>query len=178
MNYTAIKVKITYESKDSQTIICKPNESIKEILLSFAANNGIDFNSVYFLINGKKIEKSDYEQPINKFCSKLNEGELNILTYDIFNTEETNLRTIPFNTTDKIEIIFWYESSPIKFETSLKTKIEDISKSFAKRIGKNLDELEFIYRNEEITFNNSKILGEIVSQSDINRKKIEIKRYQ
>ena len=55
------------------------------------------------------------------------------------------------------------------------TKIEDISKSFTKRIGKNLDELEFIYRNEEITFNNSKILGEIVSQSDINRKKIEIK---
>ena len=113
MNGKEIEVVLEYESTITETIKCKSNEKIKEIFLAFCSNNRIALENVYFLINGKMVEKSEYSRSVIEFCSIFNANKLNILVYNTIDTEETEFRTIPFSN-DKIDIIFWYDSRPIK----------------------------------------------------------------
>ena len=90
MDYKGIKVHLKYESHRIETMICKPNEKLRDICLSFSEKNHFSFDSVIFILNGIKINQEDFNNPLKIFINKLDKNNVYILIYDILNSENEN----------------------------------------------------------------------------------------
>lgn len=168
MKSKEIKINFIYESKLFGEFTWKQNEKLGDILLAFTSKNDINIKSVFFLLNGRKIEKSDYDKYINQIPIELNEKSLNILVYNYSNSDENNL----LKKNKNITIFFSFKSNFIKIQSTMKTQILDICKSFANKTEKNLDSLNFYYRNKKLNLYRN--LEEIVYESDKIRSQIDI----
>ena len=166
MSYKEIEINFSYESQPIITFKCKPNEIISQVCQAFASKIDINFNSLLFLLDGKSLEKADFDEPITKFIR--NENILSILVYNNPNAEEKD----SLNLNKKIHIIFWYKSEPIVINCFPKSKMADICKSFAIKANKDLNLLSFSYMNKKL--NLEKNFDEIATKMDINRKQMEI----
>ena len=171
MFYDGIKVKFTYESQESQTIICKPNEKLKTVSQKFCLNKGINFKKVYFLFDGKKIEKADYNKEVSELIQTNIRDELNILVYDINLSETTKLNSDDFD--KECEVIFWFKSRPNSIKCKLKSKMLDICQNIAKICGKDLYSIDFIFKDKKIDM--TKIFEEIANEIEKEEGKIELK---
>ena len=136
-----------YESQESQTIICKPNEKLKTVSQKFCLNKGINFKKVYFLFDGKKIEKADYNKEVSELIQTNIRDELNILVYDINLSETAELNSDDFD--KECEVIFWFKSRPNSIKCKLKSKMLDICQNIAKICGKDLYSIDFIFKDKK-----------------------------
>ena len=84
MDNKEIKMKFIYDQV-SYLLKCMPNQTIEEVCREFFPENGIDFNSVYFVFNGNVLAQANYEKLVNEFVSPLSEGELGILVFKSLN---------------------------------------------------------------------------------------------
>ena len=158
-----IKVTFTYSGEPKASIKCKRNEKLEKIFQKYTSDNNIALNKVYFLYGGNIIGEKNYDQSINEIIQG-QDKEIEILVYNL-------------NDDEPINIIFSFESNPYKIEEeNLKRKVSDIIKSFynkfRNKINKNIKNLEFIYRNEQLDPN--KTLEDVIEIHDQNRKKMEI----
>lgn len=73
-------------------IQCSKNEYLKEIIQKFLIKINKDFNSVYFLYDGKKIQENI---PIQKLDNK--DTEIRILAYDLFPSGGKNNKKVNYS---------------------------------------------------------------------------------
>ena len=78
MNYKEIKVHFKYESQRIETIKCIPNEKLRDICLLFSKKINIDFDSVIFVLNGRKIEQNDFNKSLNQLVAKSDKNNIYI----------------------------------------------------------------------------------------------------
>ena len=76
-----IKVNFTYENELQKTFTFSEVCTIREICEKFALKNGINFNSVFFLCEGIKLENLDFNKSLRQFINKFNKDTLNILVF-------------------------------------------------------------------------------------------------
>ena len=173
MGNTNIKVNFIYGSHPDMTFKCKSNQKLKDICEEFLNQNGIDFNSVYFMINGKRLKKTDFYKTINLFTTNKSKNFLNIIVHeniiDINNSENRDLLNFNKNTS----IIFSYKSDFIEIKCSIKSKMADVTKNFANDIGTDINALDFYYKNKKLKF--GKTFDEIINHIDLKKGKMEIK---
>ena len=162
MSFNSIKVNFYNEEQNKGTISFQSNQTLKEACQKFSSINGINFNSVFFMLNRKKIKPNDYNKNLNQLVPNVKEGNLDIYVYDKDNSSE--------NSNKNYSVIFWFKSTQI--ECSLESKMFDICKSFADKIGKDLSTFNFKYGKEQLNF--TKTFGEIINQDEIKRKEIDI----
>lgn len=168
MTNNEIKVNFEYVLKPNcPPIVCKPNETIKQICLEFSSRNGINFESIYFLINGNLLGENDYNKPIMQFVHSGN--EIGISVQDkVMNESENEL----LNESKKATITFTFNSECIKVQYTFNTKMIDVLKNFANSKGVDYNSFNFLYKNNEIDYN--KTFKEVADQRDINRREIDI----
>ena len=70
---------ISSETQDEYELTCKPDEKVIEVFQKFSKENKFDFNKIFFLFEGNKLKKSDYEKPISDIIPSSNSGNLNVL---------------------------------------------------------------------------------------------------
>ena len=62
VNFNEITLIISFESQKVQTLKCKKNDTLLDILKKFATKMNEDYNSFLILYSGKVIEKKDFKQ--------------------------------------------------------------------------------------------------------------------
>ena len=77
---------IFVETQKKFELTCKPDEKIVEICQKFSKKYQLDLYKIFFLLEGRKLEKSDYEKSISEFVSLSNSEDLNILICNFDNT--------------------------------------------------------------------------------------------
>ena len=130
MSYNSIKVNFYNEEQNKGTMSFQSNLTLKDACQEFSSVNGINFNSVFFMLNRKKIKPSDYNKNLNQLVPNVKEGNLDIYVYDKDNSSENSIKNY--------SAIFWLKSKSTQIECSLEIKMFDICKSFADKIGKDL----------------------------------------
>ena len=130
MSFNSIKVNFYNEEQNKGTISFQSNQTLKKACQKFCSINGINFNSVFFMLNRKKIKLSDYNKNLNQLVPNVKEGNLDIYVYDKDNSSENSIKNY--------SAIFWLKSKSTQIECSLEIKMFDICKSFADKIGKDL----------------------------------------
>ena len=171
MGNKEIKVNFIYEFHPNFLLTCKPSKKLIEVCLEFISQHGIDFNLVYFMINRTILNESDFDKPIINFVTAKNKGVLNIFVYDndVDNSENRDLLNLNQNGV----VIFSYRNELIEIKCSIKSKMVDVTKNFAKGIGTNVDALDFYYGNKKI--NSGKTFDQIINQIDLKKGKLQIK---
>ena len=164
MDYEGIIIYYTYESEPEKSFKCKSNEKTKNVCHAIASKVKKNIKSISFLLNGTMITKSDYDQPINKFESSSNKGELHILvnTVEDSNSEEEK----------EVSLKFWFKNNPTVINSYNNIKISNIAKKFADKVGHDLNSLKFKYREKNLDLN--KNFEENANQYDKNRGIMEI----
>ena len=62
------KIKSIFKYKSQKIeIICKPDDKINEICEKAAEQNELDFEKIYFLLNGQKLLNEEYDKPLSQF---------------------------------------------------------------------------------------------------------------
>ena len=74
-----LNVKFSYLPRIVKTISFNKRLTIQDACLIFAVENEIDFNSVNFLYNGKKIGSLELNKKLSDFPVNKNINELNIM---------------------------------------------------------------------------------------------------
>ena len=190
MEDNKIKAKFEYNSQKIE-IICKPDDKIKEIFQKAAEQNELDFEKIYFLLNGQKLLNEEYDKPLSQFVSSHNSNTLSFLIEIIPGKTEVvkkpkipdkKINDIP-NTSPIINtirepikefhVIFIYQSNSNDFKCSLKDKMSEIFRGFGNTIELDFNLLNFFYNNELL--DPSQTFEEIISENDKNEGKIEIK---
>ena len=159
MNDNEIKITFIYESQQEEILICKPDEKMKEICLKIATKVNRDFNSLVFLFNGKPIDNSNYDKPINNYISDLN----SVLKILVYNSPKSTVLT-------SVQVDFFFKSEITKIQCNLTDKLSDLAQSFANQKGLNYLELIFYHGNKKLDL--SKTIREIESNQDILDRKI------
>ena len=171
MSDKKIIVNFKYENQDKGEIFFESDKTLKEVCEEFVSINGLDFGSVYFMFNGKKINKSNYNKILNQLLPNVKHRCLDINVYDEQKTEQVPIN-VNININKTYKTIFWFSSKTTILECSLDTKMEDICKQFSQQIKRDFNKLIFKYGNEQI--NLSQNYSEISKQNDIERKEIDI----
>ena len=166
-----IKVNFTYESHPNISFECTQKQKLKDIFEEFASQNGINLNSIYFIINDKKLTESDIDKSIKEFITPKNNYELNIFVYDndIENSENRDLLNLNQNGI----IVFSYRSEFIEIKCSIKCKIVDVTNNLANQIGSNVNDLDFYQGNTKLNF--GKTFDQLINKVDLKKGKMEIK---
>ena len=165
MTNSGIRVHFKYESYPNITLKFNSNKKINEVCRQFAKEKNINFNTVFFILNGTKLENGDFDQPLYNFVPGINKDSLHILVYDYQKSEV-------FNLNENFNAVFYFKSSSIKIQCFLRSKILDASKAFTSKICKDINSLNFKYNGQKI--NLYKTFNEIVNQYDKNRRQIDI----
>ena len=131
------KLKINFKYKDQQkgSKLFESDKNLMEVCQEFASNNGLDFNSLSFMLNRNEIKNFNYYKLLNQVAPDFNEDSLDISVYDINNVNKD------------YKINFLLESRSTSLECTQDTKMEDICKLFAQQIGKDFNKLIFKYEN-------------------------------
>ena len=58
-----------------------------DILSSFSKKNNVNFDSVIFILNGRKIEQNEFKKSLNQLDAKSDKNNIYILIYDILSSE-------------------------------------------------------------------------------------------
>lgn len=88
MTNNEIKVNFIYALKPNcPPVICKPIETIKQVCLEFCSRNGINFDSIDFLINAILLGDKDFNKPIKQFVLSGNEIGILVKSKDINESE-------------------------------------------------------------------------------------------
>jgi len=165
MSAKEIKVIFNFNQQNDE-FICKSNEKIENVCKKFTYERAINFNSVFFLVNGKKLFKEDYKKTIAQLAYG---GILNLLVIEN-NTKSEESLILKQN--KNASVIFWFNSYPVGIQCLINTKIDEVCISFSNKIGKDFYSLDFYYRNSKLDF--TKTFADIASREDIIAKKIEI----
>ena len=78
-----ITVFINYKCEIKYSIKCDENEKTEIVLGKICSKNKLDFNSLYFLYNGKLVTDDDYKKPIKEIIGKIDQQRkiMEILSY-------------------------------------------------------------------------------------------------
>ena len=155
-----VNVKFIYDN-NVKILKCNSNWNMRKICEKFTLDIGIDIDSVFFLFNGEKIKREDFNKSLMQYINKYNINVLNILVFNIDS-----------NQNQSAHIIFSINSEQINIECSMNTKLVDICKKFANKIGKNFSNLCFYYEGQKLDLEKSFI--EVATQKEINRKEINV----
>ena len=171
MGNKIIKVNFIYESHPNISFECEQKQKLKDIFEEFASQNGINLNSIYFIINGQKLTESDFDKSLKEFITPKNKDELNIFVYDneIENSENRDLLNLNQNGI----IVFSYRSEFIEIKCSIKSKMGDVTNNLANQIGSNVNDLDFYYGNTKLNF--GKTFDQLINKVDLKKGKMEIK---
>ena len=171
MGNKIIKVNFIYESHPNISFECEQKQKLKDIFEEFASQNGINLNSIYFIINGQKLTESDFDKSLKEFITPKNKDELNIFVYDneIENSENRDLLNLNQNGI----IVFSYRSEFIEIKCSIKSKMVDVTNNLANQIGSNVNDLDFYYGNTKLNF--GKTFDQLINKVDLKKGKMEIK---
>ena len=82
MESKGISITFIYNGIKKGPFIHNPNEKIKDICKEFTKKNNMDFNSLFFVLDGTGLTEQNFDNPINKFVSSIDKEILNILIYD------------------------------------------------------------------------------------------------
>lgn len=58
-----------------------------DILSSFSKKNNVNFDSVIFILNGRKIEQNEFKKSLKQLDAKSDKNNIYILIYDILSSE-------------------------------------------------------------------------------------------
>ena len=170
MNPNEVELKIQYESQPEETFKCKKNEKFKEICNKVANKFNIEVDLLYFITKGKTFGKNYHDKELNELFS---ENDLNDLHMLAFKAEESELLKLnDKNENMKIRVVLWFESEPHDLFFFSNNTIEDISKLFCNGINKSWESLQFKCREKILNLNTT--LSEILTQSDKDKKQIDI----
>lgn len=103
--FREITINYTYQSSIKGSFKCKSNETIRSICEEISRQINVEFNSIYFLLEGRKILKMDYKKSISKYVTNLNKGSLEILVY-----EHEDSQVVELTQNNDIHICFAYKS--------------------------------------------------------------------
>ena len=155
-----ITVHFSYNAEPQETLKCKSNEPIENVCKEIASRKNLNFNSIYFLLGGMRLDSSQYQKPVSDYISKLYEGHLIILLYDAEKNDE------------KIEVCFYFKGFMTKIEASITSIIIDIIRLFASLLEKDYNKLNYKYKESSLDLN--KKFEETITPIDKNIGKIEI----
>ena len=139
-NENKIIIKIIYEQIPTK-FICDQIEILENILIAFANDNKLNYNSIYFLYSGSSLLPYQLKKPINEIIKPvdLNEKRMLLLAYQL---------EFDIIQEDEIIIILSIESTKIEKLTGKKgDKIKDIIRNSIKL---DLNYCTFKYKNNEI----------------------------
>lgn len=174
MNHREIKVMFYYNGNYQCEFNCKPNQNVRQICSKYAKKYGMSFYSLFFVACGKKLDSLDFDKSLNQLLKTYNNNLLPILVYkgndDSVSSENTENRNIL--TLNNVYVFFIFRSQTTKIKCKRGSQIVNICKSFANKVNKSLNSLEFFYRNQNLDF--SKTFAEIANTNDINNRQIEI----
>ena len=60
--FREVTINYTYQSSIKGSFKCKSNESIRSICKEISRQINVEFNSIYFLLEGRRILKMDYKK--------------------------------------------------------------------------------------------------------------------
>ena len=166
MSNNEITVHFSYNSEAQEIFTCKSNERIESVCREITSRKNLNFDSVYFLLGGKRLDNTQYEKPVSDYLSELNEGHLIILLYDELDLDDEIVEN------KKLDICFWFRGFMTKVECDMTSNVIDISKLFASLLDRDFNKLSFKYRNSQLDLD--KNFEEIATQTDKNKGVIEI----
>ena len=161
VNFNEITLIISFESQKVQTLKCKKNDTLLDILKKFATKMNEDYNSFLILYSGKVIEKKDFNQTFDQFmCAQdKKSGKMNILIY------KKNQSILPVKEEITIILIINLEY-PIVMKGKRSEMIKDIYNRYKSKTGIEIESLIFSYGNTKIDVN--KKFEEIANKKDKN----------
>ena len=135
-------VEFTLDSKDSEIIKCKRNEKLINIFKDYAKKKRLNFNSIYFLCNGNKID--DFEQTFDQLANRENKEimEIKIL---VFKAGEENL--------EGINVFFLEIFNTKKYVCDPDTKIKEICDKYEKESNFRPNSVIYICEGKELDLN-------------------------
>ena len=135
-------VEFTLDSKDSEIIKCKRNEKLINIFKDYAKKKRLNFNSIYFLCNGNKID--DFEQTFDQLANRENKEimEIKIL---VFKAGEENL--------EAINVFFLEIFNTKKYVCDPDTKIKEICDKYEKESNFRPNSMIYICEGKELDLN-------------------------
>ena len=166
MKKNEIQVKFLYNGEPEKIIKCKSNETIGIVCKAFASKRGINFDSVHFLLNGGVLQGETINKTVNEFLNNLNPDILSIIVNDKPNIEQG------LNQNRNVKVNFWFQNQPSIIQCNMESKMLDVSQNFANKIGRDINSLKFIYRNNILDF--TKKFSEVADQFDKNKGSMEI----
>ena len=143
-----INEEITLEfsyNQDKETINCHKKEKIKNIFLLYNKIKNIDFNTVYFLCEGSKIENLD--QTFEELGKKKNFFSFIVTEYP-----------------KSVWIIFSHSNDLYKEERDAGDTFKDIFSNYAEKKKINENKLKFKYKGYEV--NTKKTINEFLKDND------------
>ena len=161
-----IQVNFIYNSEPPETIKCKSNEKIEMVCKAFASKRGLNFLSHHFLFNGQILQTTDFTKSIKELLNQLNPSNLSVLVIEKSNPEENSEQN------RKIKVNFWFKTEPTIIQCNFESKVVDVCMKFANKIGKNINSLNFIYKQQKLDF--SKNFNEIIDHFDNNKGSLEV----
>ena len=85
------------------------------------------------------MENLDFNKSLRQFINKFNKDTLNILVFN------NSFKSSYIYNDNYVHAIFTFKSDFIKIQCNLNSKMFDICKRFAKKIGKNVNSFNFYY---------------------------------
>ena len=161
VNFNEITLIISFESQKVQTLKCKKNDTLLDILKKFATKMNEDYNSFLILYSGKIIEKKNLNQTFDKFMSSHDKksGKMSILIYK----KNQSILSVK----DEITIILIINlETPFVMKGKRNETIKDIYNKHKSKIGIEINSLIFSYGNNKIEVN--KKFEEIANNQDKN----------
>ena len=159
-----ISLIISYESQKVETLKCKMNDKIENILTGFASKINVEYSSLFVLYSGKIIQGNDLKktffQVMNGHDKK--EKSMNILVYrkildDTVISEQRDL--------DIINIILIIDSKNIiVIKDRKENSLKNIIHKNATKIGSDPNSLTFKYGQNDIDLN--KKFDDIANEMD------------
>ena len=181
LNSEELTLLISYESQKIETIKCRMNDRIGDILKKFAPQINEEFSNLTILYGGNIIKgddlKKNFSQIINSF-DKI-EKTMNLLIYrkDLkVSKKKTLIDTNQGTNIDEINIILIIDSkSPFIMKGKRDEPIKDIFNRHSMKIGLEINKLIFKYGMNEIDLNNT--FNQIANETDKNCSGITLSVY-
>lgn len=132
-------VEFILESKDNDIIKCNRNEKLIKIFKDYAKKKGLNFNSIYFLCNGNKID--DFEQTFDQLANRENKESMEIKIL-VFSASEENAATI--------NVFFLEIFNTKKYVCDPNVKVKEICDKYEKESNLRPNSMIYIYEGKEL----------------------------
>ena len=144
-----IKLEITYNCENIKDVrSCNLSDIAEDVLKKFAIKIEVNYSSIYFLYDGKKLEQEDLKKKISQIINSIDKERkaMNILVFDLV--------TSTIHKVDKFRInLLNNNKDPIIIEGDKSQTFEKIFADNIENIGTGLNSLNFFHCESEIDLN-------------------------